>query len=91
MPNVPQARVKRKSPVDPGITYPANMEKKNALSPKAARGNPVAVPRWWGQFNAEVLIEAANAPQPPSPVMKEKRHSNGIDPDPLSYAWCKGK
>jgi hypothetical protein len=45
MPNVPHASVRRKSPVDPGIMYPANIEKKNALNPNAARGKPVAVPR----------------------------------------------
>jgi hypothetical protein len=45
MPEVPHARVRRKSPVDPGTTKLANMEKKKALNPKAARGNPVAVPR----------------------------------------------
>jgi hypothetical protein len=90
-PSVPQARSIKKSPVDPGYTNCANMEKKKALSPKAARGTPVAVPRWRGQLSADVLIAAANAAQPPRPVKYEYMQSNVIDPEPLSYAWCRGK
>ena len=91
MPNVPLASSIRKWPVLPGRTNWANMEKKKALSPNAAKGNAVAVPRWCGQFKAEVLIAAAKAAHPPSPVKKEKRQSNGSGPEPLSYAWCRGK
>jgi hypothetical protein len=62
------------------------MEKKKALSPNAASGTPVAVPRWRGQLSAEVLIAAAKAAQPPRPLKKEYMQSSTIDPEPLSYA-----
>jgi hypothetical protein len=67
------------------------MEKKKALNPNAARGTPVAVPRWRGQLSADVLIAAAKAEQPPNPEQYEYKQSMVIDPEPLSYAWCRGK
>jgi len=86
MPKVPHAKRNKKCPVFPGITNWANIEKKKALNPNAAKGNAVAVPRWCGQFNADVLIAAAKAAQPPKPVKKENMQSSGIEPEPLSYA-----
>jgi hypothetical protein len=81
---VPAASSLRKALVFPGnITLPVT-EKKNALSPKAAKGKAVAVPRWWGQFSADVLTAAAKAMQPPSPVRNEKTHSIPTDPTPVS-------
>jgi hypothetical protein len=79
---VPHANNIKKSPVSPEKTNCEKMEKKNALNPKAAKGNAVAVPLWCGQFNAEVFIAAANAAQPPRPVEAEKKHRSGIDPSP---------
>jgi hypothetical protein len=44
--NVPRARSSRYFEVLLGNRSPEMEVKKNALSPKAARGNAVAVPRW---------------------------------------------
>lgn len=57
-------------------------EKKKALKPNADSGKAVADPRWFGQFRADVLIEPAKAAQPPTPVRKAKKHSQGIDSEP---------
>lgn len=52
MPDVPAASKRRKSAVLSGNAKEEIIEKKKALSPKADRGNAVAVPRWFGQFRA---------------------------------------
>ena len=52
MPNVPAASRSRKSEVLSGNANEEIVEKKNALRPKAERGNAVAVPRWFGQLSA---------------------------------------
>lgn len=90
-PEVPLAKSIRKSPTSPGAITVETEEKKKAERPNAAKGNAVAVPRWCGQFKADAFIAAAKAEQPPTPVKNEYRQSNGTDPDPLSYAWCRGK
>lgn len=84
MPQVPQVSSMRKALGSPGKRRDPTREKKKALRPKAARGKAVAVPRRWGQFNADVLIEAANAMQPPMPVRYEKKHNSGTEPEALS-------
>jgi hypothetical protein len=48
------ARRKRKSDVFPGNASDDSVEKKKALRPNAASGKAVAVPRWWGKFNAAI-------------------------------------
>jgi hypothetical protein len=70
---------------------PPRKEKKKALRPNAARGNAVAVPRWCGQFKADVFTAPANAIHPPNPVRKEKKHINATEADAVSYAARKGK
>lgn len=52
MANVPTARRRRKWPVSSSKANEDMVAKKNALSPKAARGKAVALPRWLGQFKA---------------------------------------
>ena len=68
-----------------------SVEKKKALRPKAASGNAVAVPRWCGQFKADVLMAAMKAMHPPRPLRNEKKHIHGTDPAAASYAWWRGK
>ena len=81
---VPRARSSRNALVFPGkMSFPL-MEKKKALRPKAARGNAVAVPRWCGQFSADVLTAAAKAIHPPAPTKNEHRHIRNTDPDEVS-------
>ena len=80
IPQVPQDKNSKKSPGSPGKSSPPMSEKKNALRPNAARGKAVAVPRWCGQFKADVLTEAAKAMHPPSPERYEKKHSKGTEP-----------
>ena len=50
--NVPMERSNRKCEVSSGNASEDKVEKKKALSPNAERGKAVAVPRWFGQFNA---------------------------------------
>lgn len=90
MPEVPAAKSMRKALVSAGNKMLPMREKKKALRPKAASGNAVAVPRWCGQFSADVLTAAANAMHPPSPVRYEKRHNSGTEPAAVSYAAWKG-
>lgn len=52
MANVPTARRRRKWPVSSSKANEDIVAKKNALSPKAARGKAVELPRWLGQFKA---------------------------------------
>lgn len=52
MANVPTARRRRKWPVSSSKANEDMVAKKNALSPKAARGKAVELPRWLGQFKA---------------------------------------
>lgn len=52
MADAPMARSRRKRPVSSSKAKEDMVAKKNALSPKAARGNAVALPRWLGQFKA---------------------------------------
>lgn len=52
MVNVPTARSRRKWPVSSSKANEDTVAKKKALSPKAARGKAVALPRWLGQFKA---------------------------------------
>lgn len=67
--------------------------KKKAPSPNADKGKAVALPRWFGQFNAaevvsmdtckqvpetlQVLIEPEKAAAPPMPVRKVAKHNHG--------------
>ena len=80
IPHVPQDKSNKNSPGSPGKSSPPMREKKKALRPNAASGNAVAVPRWCGQFRADVLTEAAKAMQPPRPERYEKKHSMGTEP-----------
>jgi hypothetical protein len=68
MEEVPTASNNKKSLGLPGKRREPREEKKKALRPKAARGNAVAVPRWLGQFRADILTTAEQAMQPPKPV-----------------------
>lgn len=52
MANVPMARRRRKRPVSSSKANEDMVAKKKALSPKAARGKAVELPRWFGQFRA---------------------------------------
>ncbi len=52
MANVPMASIRRKSVVLSGKAKEEMVTKKKALRPKAAKGKPVAVPRWLGQLSA---------------------------------------
>lgn len=52
MAKVPTARRRRKWPVSSSKANEDMVAKKKALSPKAARGKAVALPRWLGQFKA---------------------------------------
>jgi hypothetical protein len=91
MPNVPAANSMRKALVSPLKNTLPMREKKKALRPKAASGNAVAVPRWCGQFRADVLTDAAKAMQPPRPERYEKKHISATEPEALSYDARKGK
>lgn len=74
---MPLASNNRKCEVSCGRAK-ATVEKKKALSPKAAKGKAVAVPRWSGKFSAAALMAAVNAEQLPAPVKKEKRHRDAM-------------
>lgn len=97
MKNVPIANIRRKLEVLLGNATVDMDEKKKALKPNAARGKAVAVPRWLGQLRAavgsqrspnsrekvsQVLMEPANAAQPPAPVKNDAKHSHGMATDP---------
>lgn len=80
------ASMARKALVSVGKNPLPRVEKKNALSPKPARGKAVAVPRWRGQLSAEVLTAAAKAMHAPCPVKNEKKKKAPTVPVALSYA-----
>lgn len=90
-PEVPTDSSMRKALVSPSKKTAPSVEKKKALRPKAAMGNAVAVPRWCGQFSADVLMEAWKVMQLPRPVSDEKKQNKGTEPKPRSYASCNGK
>jgi hypothetical protein len=54
MPNVPTESMRRNLAVSSGKATEESCEKMNALRPKAARGNAVALPRCSGQFSAAI-------------------------------------
>jgi hypothetical protein len=85
---VPMTSKRRYFDVLSGNSRPERDVKKKALSPNAASGKAVAVPRWFGQLRAAVLIAAVNAAQLPHPVRNEKKQSSHtpIVPGPASYA-----
>lgn len=85
---VPIASKRRNRPVS-SLKMTADMvDQKNALRPKAAKGNAVAVPRCVGKFDAAVLIDAEKAEELPKPVRNAKNDSSPTlkDPCPCSYA-----
>jgi hypothetical protein len=59
MSEVPRANRRRSCVVSPWKRREANDEKKKALSPKAASGKAVAVPRFSGKFVAAIATSSA--------------------------------
>lgn len=57
---VPQARSRRKAPVSSLKTRVETLDQNNALSPKAAKGKAVAVPRWSGKLEAAKHIKSVS-------------------------------
>jgi hypothetical protein len=79
---VPSASNRRNRPVSSLKAMVETVDQKNALNPKAARGNAVAVPRWSGKLDAAVLMEAEKAEQLPKPVRKTKKDKSTAPSDP---------
>lgn len=52
--DVPMARRSKKRPVSPLKTKVEMLDQNNALNPKAANGNAVAVPRLSGKLDAAI-------------------------------------